>query len=265
MEKILLTTFLIGAFLTSISFTQFGDAVSCRGDCVSPTLGATDNGRMIVENGFVINGEPFNVESFSQTIPTQVFSQGDKVTIVLTAHENSGITNLRHVTLGIADVVNNKEANIKSKITIERSFTGQVTQNTADPAGLLDKVTITAKRIDSFTGSMTISFVVAKPFDTSDIVVRLWDANANSNISIFEDAIQVVGKKSTESDDKTTGGQMTSTVEEKTNPKEDKVKKKMEEQQKLKEEKINKALESKKKPMTSEGKKKNKLPQQSYP
>lgn len=265
MKNILLTTLLIGIMATIASQISFVDAVSCKGDCTPPTLGVTDNGRRIVENGLVINNVPFNVDSFSQTIPTQVFSKGDKVTIQLTAYENDGISNLRHVTLGIGDVVNNKEAKIPVKITVERSFTGQVSQNVADPAGLLKNVGVTAKRIDAFTGSMTISFVVTKPLDTSDIVVRLWDAGTTSSINIFEDAIQVVGETPATHEMGSSDEKMTTDTKKSMNPKEDKVRKKMEEQQKLKEEKTKAALDKAKKPYVSEGKKKNQLPQQSYP
>lgn len=266
MKNTVMTTLLIGILLTSITLNaSFVDAASCSGDCMAPTLGVTDNGRRVVENGFAINEESFNVESFSQEIPTQVFSTGDTVKIVITGYENSGIDNVRHVTLAIGDVVNNKEANTKVKITTERSFTGQVTQSTADTTGLLDRVMVTSKKIDSFTGAMTISFVVMKPMKTSDIIVRLWDADTNVSINIFNDAIQVVGKKSATLEGETPTGKMTSSTEQATNPKEDKVKKKMDEQKKLKEEKIKKALEKAKNPMTSEGKKKKKLPQQEYP
>ena len=265
MKNLLLATFLIGVLATATSHASFVEAVSCRGDCTPPTLGLTDNARRVVENGFVINDMAFNVESFSQTIPTQVFATGDKVTIQLTAYENSGTGNIRHVTLGIGQVENNKEAKVPVKITVERSFTGQVTQNVVDQAGFLKNVVITAKRIDAFTGSMTISFVVVKPFDTSDIIVRLWDAGSTSSINVFEDAIQVVGQKTTTSEPVTSDEKATTDTKKAVNPKEEKVKKKMEEQQKLKEEKVKKALEQGKKPYISEGKKKNQLPQQNYP
>ena len=196
LKSILAAISLIGILTTVIiSQSSFVDAaISCSRDCTPPTLGVTDNGRRVIENGFMINDKSFNVESHSQSIPTQVFKTGDKVTIKLTGYENSGISNMRHVTLAITDYNNKHDYHDKAKISIDHSFDGAVTRNVADATGLLDKVNVKAQRIDSFTGTLTISFVVAKPLNTSSITVHMWDAGLSTNTNIFEDAIQVVGK-----------------------------------------------------------------------
>ena len=254
MTKTLLAISLIGILMTVIvSHGSFAEAASCRGDCTPPTLGVADNGRRIVSDGFIINGVPFDVESYSQTIPTQVFNVGDKVTVKITAYENGGIKNLKHVNFAITDVKNSKEWKDIAKISLDRSFDGVVIQNIADSTGLIDKVNIKPERIDSFTGSLTISFVVTKPLDTSSITVRMWDAGTGAAANVFQDAIEVVSTKPTTPEEETSMGKMLSSTEQSANPKEDKVKKKMEDQQKLKEEKIRKALEKAKAPMKSKG------------
>jgi hypothetical protein len=255
MRNILIAISFIGVLMVvAVSHASFVDADRCRGDCTPPTLGVTDDGRRIIENGFVINDIPFNVESYLQAIPTQVFSVGDKVLIKITAHEDTGIGNVRHVTLTISDYENKREYQDKVKIAIERSFEGIVSRNIADPTGLLDNVDIKAERIDDFTGTLTISFVVAKPFDTSSITVRMWDAGLSTSDNIFEDAIQVIGKEVVMPEQKATEDKTTPTTKQDVNPKEAKVKKKMEEQQKIKEEKIKKALENMKKLYKAKGK-----------
>ena len=41
-----------------------GEGGGCSGDCMPPTLGEDNNGRIYVENGITINGNGFDVSYF---------------------------------------------------------------------------------------------------------------------------------------------------------------------------------------------------------
>ena len=77
----------------------------CKGECEAPTLGVDDQGIMRVENGLTINSKPFDVQGYSQSLPTQVFETGKPVSIELKIFENVSPEALTHAEIhfGIHD------------------------------------------------------------------------------------------------------------------------------------------------------------------
>ena len=61
----------------------------CKTECQPPSLGLDlKESRRYVNDGFGINGQFYDVDYFSQTIPTQNFTVGDTVNVRLTiCHE----------------------------------------------------------------------------------------------------------------------------------------------------------------------------------
>jgi len=175
---------------------------------------------------------------------------------------------MRHVSLAISDFNKKPQYQDKVKMSIDLSFDGVVSRSISDPSGLLSRVNMKTERLDSFTGTLTISFVAAKPMDTSSITIQMWDAALSTSKNVFTDAIQVVKKQAVTNEttaDTTASTEpakdMTASTEKPVNPYEAKVKKKSEDQQRLKDEKIQAALESTKNPYISKGHTKNQLPQ----
>jgi hypothetical protein len=76
---------LLVAFLVTVFFINdqiaFGGLSSkqCDTECQPPTLGLNLESRRYVSDGFGINGQFFDVEYFSQKIPTQNFTVGELV------------------------------------------------------------------------------------------------------------------------------------------------------------------------------------------
>ena len=56
--------------------SSLGGGGGCIGECEPPTLGVDEQGVIRVENGLVINSKSFNVNQFSQNIPTQLLETG---------------------------------------------------------------------------------------------------------------------------------------------------------------------------------------------
>src|SRR5574339_403350 len=104
MNKPVFAILLAGILVTSILAQEsYAENSKCSVDCVAPTLGTLDDGKVIVEKGLTINDKSFDISGFSQTIPTQTLSIGQPVTVKLIVNENSGVSSLRYVSFAIND------------------------------------------------------------------------------------------------------------------------------------------------------------------
>jgi len=200
------------AVLSSVSLlavNAFADT-GCRRDCEAPTLGVTYEGQRLVEKGFTINGNSFDVDELTQTLPTTTVKTGQPVKIHLVVYENSGGQYLRDATLSIGNYTDDTHVNILSTIAFNQNFNvplradllqdSDVSQTSAvtDPSGLLKDVTVKMAEVDSYRTAIDISFKVTKPIDTSDIIVQTIDAKRNSKTNVFNDAILVTDKQTSE-------------------------------------------------------------------
>lgn len=196
--------------LLSVSLVSFGFAdTGCRRDCEPPTLGVLYTGQKVVEKGFTINDKSFDVSERTQVLPTTAVRTGQNVNVKLVAYENSGAEYLREVSLAIGNFEDDRHQNILATIYFKQPFTAlvghpltsgsDVSQVTSvdDPTGLLKDVTITASRIDSYRTSITMSFKIIKPLETSDIIVQTMDAKKETTYNVFYDAIKATGKDMT--------------------------------------------------------------------
>jgi len=74
-----------------------GGGWGCSGDRTPPTIGLDDQGASFVSGGLTINSESFDVEQYSQTIPTHIFKTDEKNVISLKIYENISPEYLSHV------------------------------------------------------------------------------------------------------------------------------------------------------------------------
>lgn len=206
MEKTLFQLVIAAVILSStlLAVHAFADT-GCRRDCESPTLGVTYEGKRLVEQGLKIDGKSFDVEELTQTIPTTKVRTGDIVKIQLTVFENSGTEYLQYVSTSIGDYTDDQHVNILATMSLKQTFNAILkapllqdsdlskTPIIIDPNGMLRDVTIKTTEIDSYRTAVDISFKVAKPIDTSDIIVQTIDAKKNTHTNVFFDAITVTG------------------------------------------------------------------------
>ncbi len=194
--------FLLVIFSVTVFFINdqiaFGNhsATRCATECQSPTLGLSSDSRRIVSDGFGINGQFFDVEYFSQKIPTQNFTVGETVDISLRVYENSGTQYLEHVALSIVMeepkringlVVGNNE----SIISWNQKFDGTQSVDLVDPYDLIDDFEVKSS-IENNTTILNFMFNVIEPIDSKDIRVKMWDYRKNSWNNYFYEAITVV-------------------------------------------------------------------------
>ena len=197
---ILLTILLVGL----VNFEESDAALSsksCKIECQPPSLGLDlEKLRRHVSEGFGINGQFFDVEYFSQTIPTQNFTVGDTVNVRLKIFENTGYQYLRYV--GLSIIVDEplirggmQVEEYKSTIAWIKKFDGVKSIDVDDAYDLFDIINVT----DSVENNRTIlnyEFRVTNPIESKTMTVKMWDKNRNVWNNHFYEAITVIEKDS---------------------------------------------------------------------
>ena len=197
---ILLTILLVGL----VNFEESDAALSpksCKIECQPPSLGLDlEKLRRHVSEGFGINDQFWDVEYFSQTIPTQNFTVGDTVNVRLKIFENTGYQYLRYVELSI--IVDEplirggmQVEEYKSTIAWIKKFDGVKSIDVDDAYDLFDIINVT----DSVENNRTIlnyEFMLTNPIESKTIAVKMWDKNRNVWNNYFYEAITVIKKDS---------------------------------------------------------------------
>ena len=197
---ILLTILLVGL----VNFEESDAALSpksCKIECQPPSLGLDlEKLRRHVSEGFGINDQFWDVEYFSQTIPTQNFTVGDTVNVRLKIFENTGYQYLRYV--GLSIIVDEplirggmQVEEYKSTIAWIKEFDGVKSIDVDDAYDLFDIINVT----DSVENNRTIlnyEFMLTNPIESKTIAVKMWDANRNVWNNHFYEAITVIKKDS---------------------------------------------------------------------
>lgn len=188
---------LIAAGMLSISlFTAnvyASENADCSGDCEAPTLGVTDSGQRVIENGIAINGRTFEVNHQIQTNPTMTITTGNTAKVKLMIYENNGVSGLRHASIAITDYQDDKNQNNKVLISFDQDFTGAQSFDVVDPDGFVKDVDVKATQLDQWRTEVVYSFKAVKPFDASSIVVEMWDEKRSSRSNVFLNAIKATG------------------------------------------------------------------------
>jgi hypothetical protein len=190
---------LIAAGILSISMfaanVYASENANCSRDCEAPTLGVTDSGQRVIDNGLAINGRTFEVLNQIQTIPTMTFTTGNTAKVKLMIYENNGVGNLRHASIAITDYEDDKNQNDKVVISFDQDFTGAQSFDVTDAEGLVKDVNVKATQLDQWRTEVVFSFKPIKPFATSALVVEMWDGEQSSRSNVFLNAVKATGEE----------------------------------------------------------------------
>lgn len=183
-----------------MSFANHGDeggsgGGGCKGDCTAPTLGKDSEGTLFVENGFTINDKSYDVEYFEQTISTQTVLENQPVEITLRVYENSGPQALKHVgiVLGNEYIFDSYVWRHISNVEISwmQEFDGSQSvkvENNDDQ--LVTDVDVQVQVEDDIT-VLKFQFTPTMAFDTSHIMVKMWDQNRGYWLNNFHDGLEI--------------------------------------------------------------------------
>lgn len=123
------------------------------------------------------------------------FNTGTLARIKLIVYENDEVDALRNVAIIISDYQDDKNRKDMARISFNQAYTGAQTVNMVDNDGLLKDVTATATQLDEFRTEVVFSFRPVKPFDTSALIVDLWDQDQRSRTNVFLSAVKTTGKE----------------------------------------------------------------------
>jgi len=175
----------------------------CSGDCAPPTLGIDNSGQDFVEKGFAINKNSFDVASFKQDVKNQIVKTGDPIEITLKIYENSGTQYLSHVGLlmGLEEktISGVKVHSHEVQIIWEQTLDKNTSFDVIDPNKLVSEVTV-ENQLDSDAfgnkerlNQLVFKFTPTKPYDTSVILVEMWDYERNSWTNSFYNGLTIEG------------------------------------------------------------------------
>jgi hypothetical protein len=200
MTKVLLQLVIVAGILSLVPiFATNVFAEICDINCEAPTIGVINNGQRVVENGLVINGRAFDAGELIQTIPTMPITTGSPTKVKLVVYEDGGVGSIEHVSIAISDYQDDKNRNDLASIAFMQDFTGEQTVEVADPNGLLKGATAKATQNDEFRTTIEFSFKAMKPFDTSALIVNMWDQERSQRSNVFLNAIKATGEEIDES------------------------------------------------------------------
>ena len=178
-----------------------GGSGGCSGDCAPPTLGEDNSGQNFVENGFAINSKSFDVASFKQDIINQIVKTGEPIEVTLKIYENSGTQYLSHVGLlmGLEEKIVSgvKVHSHEVQIIWEKTLDGNTSIEVIDPNQLITNVSVENELARDAFGNkeglnqLVFTFIPTKPFDTSVILVEMWDYERNSWTNSFYNGLTI--------------------------------------------------------------------------
>ena len=172
-----------------------GGGGSC-GNCIPPTLGVDEIGKTRVNGGISINGIPFDVELYSQSIPVQILNKGEISTITLKIFDDTGADSVAHVELHFEPY-----EKVINGILVEHSIShlvwhneyGDETIGIYDNDQILQNIKIDAKNIEGFK-IISFEFEPTIIMDETTLMTRVWDDRKNVVNNYFTNAIKVISE-----------------------------------------------------------------------
>ena len=168
---------ILSLVMVALAPNYIGEVDGSKGDDSPPTLGVLE-GRQIIKDGLIINGQTFDVESFSQTIPAQSFDGDKQISITLLIHENSGIGGLEYVELAL-DVSGADSGSSRVSAVWNQKSDGTQTVEVIDYQTIFQVVKVQPKAVDDFNMSITFLFEHDGPVEIRELKVTMWDSQRN--------------------------------------------------------------------------------------
>jgi hypothetical protein len=148
------------------------------------------------EYPLIINGLELKDLNYSNKMDTQVIETGKEFNITLLINDNSGTSAIDFV--GLFTNLNGYNRQVHQSDTyVTYNSDGQL--QFFDPNEFFSKIDMTKKVIGN---KMELSFDITfdKELPTSDIIIRMWDVNRNSQDTILSEVIKVVEAKTKAAD-----------------------------------------------------------------
>ena len=141
------------------------------------------------EYPFTINGKGYELTSLATPISTYVIETGELTEFKILAFENKGPAGLTHMGfLTNLRGLENQNWNSDTWIIWDKDEPLDIN----DPHGYFADVNVTKSEVGG-KAEFTFDITFAKPMETSDIIIKMWDKNRNGRDTSILNAIQVIG------------------------------------------------------------------------
>ena len=158
----------------------------CKGDCTPPSFSSSFTEG---EHPLAIGGVTYPTLGFyNEKTETAILKTHTKIPVKLLVFENGGPDNISHISIYMN--LRGLEREIHNSDTYIRYYSGQDLV-VSDPNGFFSGVGFSAsQKGDKLEAVFEITF--AKPMETSDLILYVWDARANAVQVKVLDALEVV-------------------------------------------------------------------------
>ena len=178
-----ITILLFGIIL--MSATPFASAQYVVGGGEAPSSGNRDNAApLFVDNSITIDQTVLVDGPGNEPV---VVSTGDTVEFVVTASDNRGVDNITHIDIFLNHdgkrILNNLQ-----ETYVSFKYGDLIIQN---PQGLIESATMDTLLVGS-DKKFIFNVIFNEPFDTSNVLVRAWDAYSNISMLYILDSLKVV-------------------------------------------------------------------------
>ena len=139
------------------------------------------------EYPLIINGMGFKDLNYANKIETQTIKTGEKFNVTMLINDNSGLSAIEFV--GLFTNLNGHNRQVHQSDTYITYNSNEKLQF-FDPNEFFSKVDMTKKELGN---KLELSFDITfdKEMPTSDIIIRMWDVNRNSQDTILSEVIKV--------------------------------------------------------------------------
>ena len=167
-----------------------GGGGGSSGDTTAPTFNtfSVTGAKTLQEDGTIGFGGILSQEiQLTNKMPIVIVETGNKIQLRILLYEDSGNSALQHIALytNLHDSTGNIE---KSDTFVQYDKGKQIA--VVNKNGYLSDAEVSFVQRDNKVEAV-FSLTFAKPMDTSDIIIRVWDTDRNSRDAIFLDAIKV--------------------------------------------------------------------------
>jgi len=178
-----ITILLFGIILMSAA--PFASAQFAVGGGEAPTSGNTDKAApLFVDNSITIDQTVLVDGPGNEPV---VVSTGDTVEFVVTASDNRGVDNITHISIFLNHdgkrILNNLQ-----ETYVSFKYDDFIIQN---PQGLIESATMDTTVVGG-DKKFIFNVIFNEPFDTSNVLVRAWDAYSNISMLYILDSLKVV-------------------------------------------------------------------------
>jgi hypothetical protein len=169
-------------------------------DCTPPTFGKNKNGKLLVSDGFIFNGNATDVTGYHTDFPLITVVTNQTNTVIVKMYENNGVNNIRIAQFGmgmpeIGDPLN--KAQILLEVWIVSTEIEKIKK--IDKNNLVEILNVSTSVVNCGYVSnnclqVTVDYVYRDQPKYNTMAINAWDNYRNSATNFINDGVLVIGE-----------------------------------------------------------------------